>query len=146
MYFQRQGHDQGGGPARRQYPIFNVVVRSPLFVLHILEAQILMTTRRCWYSWVAAVSMMVYTSQPLALPWSVVDLVPGATTLVPVAFAVYLFGMPLVCMPGLARSNVRKEDWRNGSSDVAALGLRLVVDLVARTILTITVYFWLLSL
>lgn len=34
-------------------------------------------------------------------------------------------------------------DWTN-NSDTTALGLRLVVDFVARTILTMAVYFWLL--
>lgn len=51
----------------------------------------------------AAACMLVYTSKPLTLPWGVVDLVPAASTLVPAAFAAYLLGMPLVCMPGLAR-------------------------------------------
>lgn len=95
-----------------------------------------------WYSWVAAVSMLVFTSPPISLSWTIVSLVPGAHTLIPIGFVFYVMVMPLVCMPNLARDNSKAMSWVD-NEDSTALGLRLVVDLVARASITMAVYFWL---
>jgi hypothetical protein len=70
------------------------------------------------------------------------SLVPGAHTLIPVGFALYVVGMPLVCMPNIARDNTKGHPLAS-QEDSTALGLRLVVDILARTAITMTVYFWL---
>jgi hypothetical protein len=86
--------------------------------------------------------MLVYTSPAISLSYGAGDMVPGGSTIIPVVFALYVIGMPLVSVPGLAHSRTVKD--YGDQADTVALSLRLVVDIVARGLLSLTMYFWLL--
>ena len=111
-------------------------------------------TFMCWGLWVFAVLTLMYTSPPMALSWVDEALIPGASSGIQAAFALYVMGMPIACFPSavsvyndLSIDNLKP---RGGlvsdaaeSTDSDTLGVRLVVEFAARLLLTLTVYFWL---
>ena len=94
-----------------------------------------------WTIWTIASTILVYSSGTVFM---------DATTanngfdiiLVNIAFVIYFVGMPLVSIPGMASMNTKHMKWAN-SPDVTALAMRLVVDVLARMLLTLAGIFWL---
>lgn len=91
----------------------------------------------CWYSWALALLMLAYTSHPLSLPWTSTDLVQGASTMIPLAFSIYTYGILLVGMPIVTNTHYSVRDHSS-----LVLSVRLCLDLVTRLILILTVFFW----
>lgn len=91
----------------------------------------------------AAAGMLIYSSGTVVtFPYGVLDSIQGGPLFITVAFIIYIGGMPLVCIPGLAKANAQRLKWSN-NSDSVALAMRLVVDLVVRFLITISALFWL---
>lgn len=100
----------------------------------------------CWGCWVVGVSALMYTSPPLSVVWPDMTLVSGASTTIPMAFALYVVVLPMACIPGLDRSishPTEDNDPKTEERDANALGIRLVLEMSTRLLVTMTVYFWL---
>ena len=96
-----------------------------------------------WGVWFAAAVMMMWPPQAVSMPVHLTDLMPGSHSLVPAALAVYVIAVPIVCMPQHGSTRHMSSFGDGGSKDKTALSMLLVVDLVARVLVTLTVYFWL---
>lgn len=96
-----------------------------------------------WCAWTAAAATFAYSSGTVVtLPFGVTDTMQGGTLFVELAFMVYIIGIPLVSIPGIAEMHQSSMKWARDTS-AAALGLRLAVDLLARFLLTVSAIFWL---
>lgn len=98
-----------------------------------------------WMLWIGLASSLFALSSPMDLPPQILEsLVPGSTTAVAFAVIFYVLGMPIVArVPGMNIENTIGHCWME-DRHATSLSLCLAVDFVARTLLTLTLTYWLI--
>jgi hypothetical protein len=94
-----------------------------------------------WGTWLLGGAILLHGAVPTNLSWAATDLVMGWNTVIATGVAVYILGVPLACIPGMAERNSEADGWKANKHETA-LALRLSVELVARMLITLGVLFW----
>lgn len=98
-----------------------------------------------WSLWIVIATSLFGTSLPIEVSSQWLETtVPGSTTLIAAAVVLYMIGMPIIArVPGMNIESTIGFYWME-DRHATSLSLCLVVDFVTRTLITLTMTYWLI--